>query len=80
MPFIYHPDVVAERQRRESERPRRCHQPWGCVHVTAQKPRPFWCARPLGHDGRHMTEDEYAEHRKGSRGRQRAHREAQKGP
>jgi hypothetical protein len=78
--FIIHPQVLAELERRREERPRRCSRPWGCIHYTARSPKPLWCARPLNHEGRCMTEDEYAEHRKGSRGRQRAHREAQKGP
>lgn len=73
---IYHPAVLAELEKRQSEAPGTCHKPLGLVHFTAQKPNPRWCARPLGHAGPHMPVERYEQYKSLATARQnhkRAH-------
>lgn len=60
---IYHPDVLAELERRRTDQPGTCNRPLGAVHFTASKPKPQWCARPLGHAGNHMPEERYQDYK-----------------
>jgi hypothetical protein len=50
-----HPYVAAEYDRMVDSDPKTCWYPFGAVHRTAQRPRANWCARPVGHEGIHMT-------------------------
>ena len=71
----YHPEVIAELEKRRNDDPKTCHKPFGAVHFTALKPRPQWCVRPLGHAGIHMPAERYAEYKSLATARQQRKRE-----
>lgn len=78
LPSRFHPSVVTEYEKRVELEPTKCHWPMGPCHNTAQKPKPRFCGKMLGHGGGHMPEDPFERDKRRRAGNQAAYRERQK--